>query len=85
MSSVITWTPKAAVPQDAFRLSLRVDRVYGNLTIYPDCERSRLLAEIAGTKSLTPAALRKIAKLGYSFRVCGSGLAEFIELIKVQS
>lgn len=47
------------------RVVFRVDRVYGNLVVYPACENSRILASIAGTKTLTLEALAKIALLGF--------------------
>lgn len=39
--------------------------VYGNRTYYPVCERSKLFAEIAGTKTLTMRTLLLIGRLGY--------------------
>lgn len=40
--------------------------VYGRETIYPACETAELLAQLAGTRTLTPAALATIRALGYS-------------------
>ena len=45
-----------------------VRRVYGMPVIYPACEQSRSFAKLAGTKTLTPAALRTIAALGYEIK-----------------
>jgi hypothetical protein len=45
-----------------------VRRVYGMPVIYPACEQSRSFAKLAGTKTLTPAALRQIAALGYEIK-----------------
>lgn len=42
-----------------------VRNVYGNDLVYPACEKSRLLAELAGRKTLTPSDLRTIRELGY--------------------
>lgn len=44
---------------------VRVDRVYGNVVIYPVCDRAKLLAEIAGTKTLTPATLASAERMGF--------------------
>jgi len=43
--------------------------VYGRETIYPACETSELLAQLAGTRTLTRAALRTIQALGYGVAV----------------
>lgn len=47
------------------KIEIRVDRVYGNVTIYPVCERAKLLAEIAGTKTLTNAVLAHAERMGF--------------------
>lgn len=39
--------------------------VYGNQALYPNCEKSKLLAKLAGTKTLTKAAIDTIKELGY--------------------
>lgn len=41
--------------------------VYGNLCIYPACEMSKMLCEIAGTKQVTAAMIRTLK--GNSFRI----------------
>lgn len=47
------------------KIEIRVDRVYGVLTIYPVCARAKLIAEIAGTKTLTHGALARAERLGF--------------------
>lgn len=51
------------------KLTLKIDRrhVYGAELFYPACSYSRALADIAGTRTLTPTTLR-IAKqvLGFT-------------------
>ena len=42
--------------------------VYGNELVYPLCERSKVLAKLCGTKTLTEKHIRLIEKLGYEFR-----------------
>lgn len=44
---------------------IRAKCVYGENKYYPLCETSKLFAEIAGTKTLTPAVLGNIKALGY--------------------
>lgn len=47
------------------RIIVNIKNVYGKETIYPVCEAAKTFAEIAGTTTLTPAAMRQIEKLGY--------------------
>lgn len=47
-------------------ITVTIRRVYGNAVIYPACPTARHFAAIAGTKTLTLDALRKIKALGYS-------------------
>jgi hypothetical protein len=42
--------------------------VYGNAIYYPECEQSKLFAEIAGTKTLTRPVLHKIKRLGFTVK-----------------
>jgi len=44
-----------------------VKNVYGEDRYYPDCEKSRALAEIAGTKTLTTATMNQAFRLGLVF------------------
>ena len=39
--------------------------VYGNRVIYPHCDTAKHFARIAGTKTLTIAALQQIKNLGF--------------------
>ena len=50
-------------------LLVTVAENYGQTTVYPACKRSRVFAEIAGTKSLTEATRNAIKKLGYVFTI----------------
>lgn len=47
------------------KIEIRVDKVYGVPTVYPVCERAKLLAEIAGTKTLTNKALAFAERMGF--------------------
>lgn len=47
------------------KITVRVDRVYGNPTVYPVCERAKLLAELAGTKTMTHGTLCLAERLGF--------------------
>ena len=47
-------------------IEVEVKDVYGVLKYYPLCEKAQLFADIAGTKTLTLQAIKKIEALGYS-------------------
>jgi hypothetical protein len=47
------------------QIFVTIRNVYGNDTIYPACDQSRLLADLAGHKTLTASDLRIIRKMGY--------------------
>lgn len=55
---------KAPLPRLG-KIEIRVDSVYGNLVVYPVCERAKLIAELAGTKTLTHASLCLAERLGF--------------------
>lgn len=46
-------------------ITVEIKNVYGNTTIYPVCAKAKLFADIAGTKTLTFAAIHKIKFLGF--------------------
>jgi hypothetical protein len=48
------------------KITIRIEKNYGIETAYPSCDSSRLLAKLAGTKTLTRHALDTIAALGYT-------------------
>jgi len=50
-------------------IQIEVKTHYGNTMYYPACEKSSLLARLAGTKTLTPEAIRTIKELGYNVQV----------------
>lgn len=51
---------------DKVNITVRVTNNYGIQTVYPVCEIARKLAALAGTKTLTPQAMRLIKDLGYT-------------------
>lgn len=57
----------SSAPSDIF---VTIKKIYGNDVIYPACERAELLAQLAGTKTFTEAAIKTIKALGYTFIVC---------------
>jgi hypothetical protein len=46
-------------------ITVEIKNNFGNEAIYPACEKSRVFAEIAGTKTLTRETIEKIKSLGY--------------------
>jgi hypothetical protein len=55
-------------------ITVRIANVYGRETIYPVCATAKLLAQLAGQKTITPQALALIERLGYSVRVQSQSL-----------
>jgi hypothetical protein len=43
--------------------------VYGRQVVYPVCDKAKVFAAIADTKTLTETNLRRIKKLGYEIHV----------------
>ena len=52
-----------------FVVHVRVMDVYGRQVVYPVCDKAKVFASIADTKSLTDNTLRCIRKLGYTIHV----------------
>lgn len=50
-------------------LTVRIEYNYGQRAVYPHCEQSKLLAQLAGTRTLTNHAMQTIAALGYEIEV----------------
>ena len=50
-------------------LLVSIETNYGTRRVYPKCNTSRTLAEIAGTTTLTDRDVSLIKQLGYTFRV----------------
>jgi hypothetical protein len=50
-------------------VDVRMMDVYGKRVVYPVCDKAKVFASIAGTKTLTEVTLRCIQKLGYAIRV----------------
>jgi hypothetical protein len=48
---------------------VRVDRNYGNRTVYPVCDTAKQFAELARTTTLTDRTIDIIKKLGYEVKV----------------
>lgn len=51
------------------KIEIEIRDVYGIRTIYPHCQTAKLLAKLAGTRTITRHALETIKQLGYSIEV----------------
>ena len=51
------------------QITVEIKTVYGNKSVYPACETSKLFASIAGAKTLTSNVIRDIRALGYTVEV----------------
>lgn len=51
------------------KIIVEIKNVYGKETIYPACDQSKLLADLAGNKTITVQNLSIIKKLGYQIEV----------------
>ena len=50
-------------------ITVKITNNYGATVVYPACAQSKLLAQLAGTRTLTRHALETIKKLGYEIIV----------------
>lgn len=51
------------------KIEIEIRDVYGIRTIYPHCQTAKLLAKLAGIRTITRHALETIKQLGYSIEV----------------
>ncbi len=64
-------------------ITIKIEKNYGIETAYPACDQSRLLAKLAGTKTLTWHALETIRALGYSVQIEQTAPKNFAHLTGV--
>ena len=50
-------------------ITVRIDKNYGTTVVYPACHTSKLIAQLAGTRTLTDRAIEIIKQLGYAIEV----------------
>lgn len=50
-------------------ITIKLKEVYGETKAYPVCQDAQTFADMLGTKTLTPGALKQIQKLGYTVYV----------------
>lgn len=50
---------------EAHTITVEIKNVYGELKAYPRCNKARIFADIAGTKTLTRATIALAQELGF--------------------
>ena len=67
------WMKKRAITptfkDTKMTITVQIKSVYGNETIYPVCAKAQALANLAGTKTLTPSAIAQIKALGFDVQI----------------
>ena len=51
------------------QITIEIKTIYGKQTIYPVCDNAKIFSALAGTTTLTPAAIKQIKALGYVVNV----------------
>lgn len=51
------------------KITIKIEKNYGIETYYPACDKSNLLAKLAGTKTITWHAMETIQALGYEIEI----------------
>jgi hypothetical protein len=64
-------------------IKVTIKSAYGRELVYPACDKSRLLAKLASTKTFTHQHLVYITALGYSVEVY-TQLGEFLQTIELR-
>lgn len=50
-------------------IKVAIKNVYGNDLVYPICDTAKLLAKLAGTKTLSSSTIQTLKDLGYVLEV----------------
>lgn len=61
------------------KIQIEMKEVYGETKVYPVCEKAKLFARIAGTKTLTRPVLEDIERLGYQLELIVN--PKYLELV----
>jgi len=71
IATMIYNSTKAGFPttnkENTMRLIVEKKQVYGNALVYPACNKSRLIARLAGNETLTAGTIAIAKNLGYTF------------------
>ncbi len=61
------------------KIQIEMKEDYGETKVYPVCEKAKLFARIAGTKTLTRPVLEDIERLGYQLELMVN--PKYLELV----
>lgn len=61
------------------KIQIEMKEVYGETKVYPVCEKAKLFARIAGTKTLTRPVLEDVERLGYQLELMVN--PKYLELV----
>jgi hypothetical protein len=61
---------------------IEIKNVYGVEKFYPICDKAKLFASIAGTKTLAPSVLVNVSKLGFTVTLHQQDLLSFLKETK---
>ena len=61
------------------QISVKIRNAYGRDIIDPVCDKAKLFAEIAGTKTLTAEAIYKIIALGVKLNIVAGETPSFMK------
>lgn len=50
---------------EKFTITIQVDKAYGGYLFYPVCDKAKIFAKLAKTKTLSYDAIKHIKELGY--------------------
>lgn len=50
-------------------VQIKAVRQYGNWVYYPLCDKAKLFAQIAGTRTITPLVVTAIKRLGFELKI----------------
>ena len=67
---------------NTMEIVIEIKNVYGVEKFYPICDKAKLFAHIADTKTLTPEELVDITKLGYQVTLVQQDMLSFLKETK---
>jgi hypothetical protein len=67
---------------NSMEIVIEIKSVYGVEKFYPICDKAKLFAHIANTKTLTPEVLVDITKLGYQVTLHQQDMLSFLKETK---
>jgi hypothetical protein len=81
MVEALTWEKKINGKETKMKIQVEMKDVYGEAKVYPVCEKAKLFAAIANTKTLTTETLKNVERLGYQVELIVR--KEHLDLLRV--